>query len=264
MLDNFDAANKNYISYNHPLNEKIRVFLRIEHLWDEIEYFIKQENDATCLICLQNILSLLDIVERFDLRSEASKYLDKLVEKFQKIRIQPAEDIDRDKIDEIIQDLAITSRTLKTSIGKTASGLSSNEWLSTIRQKMLLPGGLSGSDSPFLKHWQQFSINQKINQLRLWQKEFAILVDAINKILFYIRKTSVVTEVRVENGVYQRMIDNQFEPQLLVIELPRRYNVYPEISGNRYRIAARFLQSDLINKAVQYTSQIDFRLAVCW
>ena len=264
MLDNTETASKTYISYNHPLNEKIRVFLRIEHLWCEIEYFIKQESDATCLICLQNILSLLDIVERFDLRSEASKYLDKLVEKFQKIRIQPVDDIDRDKIDDIIQQLATASKSLKTSIGKTASGLSSNEWLSTIRQKMLLPGGLSGSDSPFLKHWQQFSITQKINQLRAWQKEFAILADAINKILFYIRKTSIVTEVSVDNGVYQRIIDNQFEPQLLVIELPKKYHVYPEISGNRYRISARFLQSDLISKAVQYTNQIDFRLAVCW
>ena len=75
----------NSVSYNHPLNEKIRVFLRVEHLWQEITCLIQQENDTTCLICLQNILNLLDIIERFDLRSDAIKYLDRLIEKFYKI-----------------------------------------------------------------------------------------------------------------------------------------------------------------------------------
>jgi cell division protein ZapD len=172
--------------------------------------------------------------------------------------------IDKDKLDETIQNLTSSSKKLKTTIGKTASALSSNEWLSNIRQKMLLPGGLSGSDSPFLKYWQQFTLAQKTRQLSTWQDEFFTLANAINKILFYLRKSATSTEVIASNGVYQQLIDNQTEPQLLVLEINKRYNVYPEVSGNRYRVAIRFLQSDLMSKAVQFTDKISFNLAVCW
>ena len=74
-----------YVKYEHPLNEKIRIFLRIEHIWHDLEYSIKQENDASCIIGLLNILSLLEINERFELRSEAIKYLDKLLVKWELI-----------------------------------------------------------------------------------------------------------------------------------------------------------------------------------
>ncbi|MBP9722571.1 MAG: cell division protein ZapD [Gammaproteobacteria bacterium] len=252
----------NMVTYYHPLNEKIRVFLRVEYLWQEIDYFISQKNNASCLIVLQHLLSLLDIIERFDLRSEAIKYLDRLVEKFFKMRSQP--NVDSDKVNEIIQDLGSLSKSLKITVGKTATVLSSNEWLNIIRQKMLLPGGLSGSDSPFLKHWQQFSVNQKIKQILAWREELSLLANAINQILFYIRETSISTEVTAEAGAYQKVIENQFEPQLLIITFPSDYNIYPEISGNRYRIAIRFLQSDLISKAIPYTHLVNFNLAVCW
>lgn len=262
MISIRDFGAANLITYYHPLNEKIRVFLRVEYLWNEIEFYIKQRTDQSCLICLQNLLSLLDVVERFDLRSEAIKYIDRLVERFSKMRVQP--DVDVDKLNQIIEYLFSYSKNLKTNIGKTAASLSNNEWLNIIRQKMLLPGGLSGSDSPFLKHWQQFSIDYKIEQLINWQDQFSLIAIAINQILFYLRETSITSDIVSEAGIYQKIIENQFEPQLLSITVPKDYNVYPEISGNRYRIAIRFLQSDLISKASQYNQRVDFKLSVCW
>ena len=251
-----------YVKYEHPLNEKIRIFLRIEHIWHDLEYSIKQENDASCIIGLLNILSLLEINERFELRSEAIKYLDKLLVKFYKMQQQP--NIDLEKLQVIIDQLISALNSLKSVMGRTAASLSSNEWLSTIRQKMLSPGGLCAADLPFLKYWQEFPLKHKIQQLSRWQEEFHPLVNAISKILFYIRKTTKTLELSSVNGSYQQLIDNQVEPQLISLEVPKIYKVYPEISGNRYRLSVRFLQTDLVNKSVVYSDDLDFKLSICW
>lgn len=250
------------VTYNHPLNEKVRVFLRIEYLWQQLETSLQLESDSNCMLALHNLLQLLEINERQDLKSEAIKYTDKLIVKFHKIRNQP--DIDQDKVDEIIDDLTITLKKIKAIVGKLSSGLYSNEWLTTIRHRIQVPGALSPSDLPFLYYWQKFPLHQKVEQLSEWQHVFYPLAEAINKILFFTRKTSNFYDVTSLNGNYQKIIDTQFEPQLIIVNVPAKLNIYPEISGNRYRIAIRFLQTDLIHRPTLFDNKFDFNLGICW
>lgn len=256
------ATNNSFVKYEHPLNEKIRTFLRIEYIWQQLENSLQLENGANCISSLQNLLQLLEINERQDLKSETIKYTDKLIVKFHKIRNQT--DVDADKVDDIIEDLAITLNKIKSVVGKLSAGLCSNEWLSMIRQKVLVPGALSPSDLPFLHYWQKFPLNQRLQQLADWQLAFEPLVQSIQKILYFTRKTSNIYEVSSLNGNYQKIMDTQFEPQLITVEIPAKLNTYPEISGNRSRIAIRFLQTDLIHKSVLFDNNFDFKLAVCW
>jgi cell division protein ZapD len=256
------AANNSLVKYEHPLNEKIRIFLRIEYIWQQLENCLQLDNSANCILSLQNLLQLLEINERQDIKSDAMKYTDKLIVKFHKIKNQS--NVDSEKVDEIIDDLAATLAKIKSSVGKLSSGLSSNEWLSMMRQKLIVPGALSPSDLPFLHYWQNFPLNQKKQQLLTWQKSLQPLVEVVNKILFFTRKTSNIYEVTSINGNYQKIIDKQFEPQLITVEIPSQVNTYPEISGNRSRIVIRFLQTDLINKSVLFDNKFDFKLGVCW
>lgn len=255
-------TNNDFVKYEHPLNEKIRIFLRMEYLWQELEKCLQMESDISCMYGLNFLLQLLEINDRFDLKSDAIKYTDKLIVKFHKLRNNP--DADVEKIDEIITILKNSLVRMKSVVGKLSAGIGSNEWLSTIRQKVLLPGGTCPSDLPFLYYWQKFPLTLKVNQILEWREVFHPLVDSIKKVLFYTRQTSKVYEVSALNGNYQKMIDNQYEPQIIIVEVPAKLNIYPEISGNRYRIAIRFLQTDLESKATLFTEKVDFKLSVCW
>lgn len=261
MNHNFATSNS-YVKYEHPLNEKIRIFLRVEYIWQHLEYSLQMESSENCILALQSLLQLLEINERQDLKSEVIKYADKLIVKLHKVRNKA--DADREKVDEIIDDLSATLKTIKSVVGKLSAGLSSNEWLSMVRQRLIVPGGLSPAELPFLHYWQQFPLNRKIKQLSDWRHVFQPLVEAINKILFLTRKTSYVYEAISVNGNYQKIIDAQFEPQLIIIDVPIRLNTYPEIIGNRSRIAIRFLQTDLINKSTLFDKDFNFKLSVCW
>lgn len=255
-------SHQSCIQYEHPLNEKIRVFLRAEYLWQELEYNLQMENNHNCVNALKNILQLLEINERIDLKSEAIKYIDKLIVKFNKILESPEVDVQRTK--QIVDDLQVSLNRIRAIVGKLSASLYNNEWLATIRQKILLPGGTCQSDLPFLYYWQQFPLNQKVKQIVEWQQVFYPLIDVVNRVLFFIRQTSCHDEITCYDGTYQKIIETQFEPQLLTIEVPAKLKIYPEISGNRYRVAVRFLQTDLVSRATVYNDRVDFKLGICW
>lgn len=254
--------NQYKVKYDHPLNEKIRMFLRIEHLWHDLDYNLQMLDNHNCVNALKNILQLLEINDRYDLKSEAIKYIDKLIVKFHKIIKKP--DVDVERTTQIIDDLQVSLNRIRLIVGKLSASLYNNEWLTTIRQKLLLPGGTCPSDLPFFYYWQQFPLAQKAEQLIEWQQVFYPLIDVVNRVLFFIRQTSCYNDITCYNGTYQKIIESQFEPQLLTIEVPANLKTYPEISGNRYRVAIRFLQTDLVSKAVLYNNRVDFKLGICW
>ena len=253
---------KDYITYEHPLNEKIRIFLRIEYIWQQLESSLQLENDTNIITALTYLVELLDINERYDLKSEAIKQLDKLIVKFARMQSQP--DIDQAKVQDIINKLEYSLKDLQQVVGKLSSGLYSNEWLSTIRQKMHVPGGFSPADLPYLAYWQTNPLHTRAQQISEWKELFYPLIQSIKNILFYIRKTNSEYDLSCHNGSFQKIIDTQHQPQLISVNLPARYNIYPEVSGNKYRISIRFLQTDLVNKAVLFNSTVDFKLAICW
>src|SRR5690554_2515055 len=101
----------NYVTYEHPLNEKIRIFLRIEYIWYQLESALQMESDINCIVALNNLIQLLEINERYDLKSESLKFLDKLIMKFHKILSKP--NIDINKGNEIICKLEVSSKGLQ-------------------------------------------------------------------------------------------------------------------------------------------------------
>ena len=90
------------------------------------------------------------------------------------------------------------------------------------------------------------------------------MIQSIKNILYYIRKTNSEYNLSCQHGSFQKITDTQHQPQLISVDVPARYNIYPEVSDNKYRISIRFLQTDLVNKATLFDNNIDFRLAICW
>ncbi len=65
------------ILYEHPLNERIRVFLRLEHLFSHIAHFKNSYSVWDTHATVGAMVEVITILDRNDLRSEVLKELDR-------------------------------------------------------------------------------------------------------------------------------------------------------------------------------------------
>ena len=88
-----------HILFEHPLNEKMRTWLRIEFLIQQMSFHLPISEHATALHFFRNVGDLLDVIERGDVRTELLKELERQQRKLQGWAEVPG--VDRNRIDSI-------------------------------------------------------------------------------------------------------------------------------------------------------------------
>ena len=65
------------VIYEHPLHERVRTFLRLEFLFEQAGYHAARDSVWSSRAAIDNVLDILAIISRGDVRSEALKELEK-------------------------------------------------------------------------------------------------------------------------------------------------------------------------------------------
>ncbi|VFS14072.1 protein YacF [Enterobacter cancerogenus] len=92
-----------HILFEHPLNEKMRTWLRIEFLLQQLSHHPSISDHAAALHFFRNIGDLLDVIERGDVRTELLKELERQQRKLQAWAEVPG--VDQSRIDSLRQQL---------------------------------------------------------------------------------------------------------------------------------------------------------------
>jgi len=72
-----------HILFEHPLNEKMRTWLRIEFLVQQLSNSLPVNNHTSALHFFRNVGDLLDVLERGEVRTELLKELERQHRKLQ-------------------------------------------------------------------------------------------------------------------------------------------------------------------------------------
>jgi len=244
------------ITYEHPINERIRIFLKLEYLFDHISF----DNPLSSLV---NILQISEISKRFDLRFECLQSLDRIHLNLVQLQ-KDGSNIDLQKLDETKLNIEKQINILKSGKGKFGEYIIQNEALNNIISKHNSPGGIITNELPYLKFWMQKPSDIKVNELVAMHKEFEPLRHAIMTILGFIRSSRSPKRENCQNGTFSKMLDNN-RIQLIRVSLSKELNTYPEISGNSKFISIRFLTKELLkDKPITIKSSFDFDVFYCF
>ena len=77
-----DQENNKNIVYEHPMNERVRNLLRIEHLYNIIGNCSKEDNEYNCREILRALLQISGLLVRSDMKNEIIKELKRQFEVF--------------------------------------------------------------------------------------------------------------------------------------------------------------------------------------
>ncbi|MFT4940939.1 MAG: cell division protein ZapD [Paraglaciecola sp.] len=245
--------------YEFPLNEKVRTYLRLEQLFKQLVQAKTADEDWQLINFLNSLFTLLDLLERLDLRNDVLKDID-LHEKNLVIWSQHP-NIDNDALQQALQKIIRLREALK-GVKKIGADLKEDRFLASIRQRFSLPGGTCSFDLPNLHYWLHQPKNLVQTDIRGWLQELAILNDAIDITLAFLRERGGFSKTQAERGFYQGVADDKNE--LIRVKSATNQGYYPMLSGNKYRYAIRFtLFTPNVEGSTAVDSTIPFTLACC-
>lgn len=251
------------IIYEQPLNEHIRVCLRLEHLFNQVLINIDKESEWSSRTALLALLETVNVIDRPDLKTKLTKALTQHATTLSQLEILPQ--VDSSKLRSVLSELDRLIDQLYATQGKIGQHLRSNEFLNSIRQHLYNPGGAVNFSNPSLQLWLQKPAAQRIHDLDTWFKEFDQIRDVVDLLLRLTRESSVPNEKHADKGFYQQALDPNVSCELVRVALPVSANLYPEISVGRHRLSVRFLEPNCHDqgRSKQADANIKFKLTCC-
>ena len=251
----------NTILYEQPLNERIRVFLRLEHLFSQVTYFKNAASVWDAQASISVLMEILTILDRTDVRSEVLKELDRHISGLSKYIDLP--NIDHAQLDLTLSNLHAQLKRIQNLPAKIGSEIRESDLLNSVRQRTVITGGTCGFDIPAYHYWLNQPVQDRVACLTRWVNEMNPLKESIELILTLTRKSAFFDRKIANMGFFQSTLVTQSPCQLLRISLPVECRAYPEVSGNKHRVNVRFLAYTETGRPKQIAYNLEFDMSSC-
>jgi cell division protein ZapD len=220
-------------NYELPLSERMRTFLRLEFLYQQMLYNCEDESGWATRATITTLLEILAILSRGDVRGEIHKELDHQIGLLQRFQSQPG--VDTTRLDSLIRNL-VESRVEVDAIGtQFLQPIKESEFLRAIQHRNSIPGGTCEFDLPEYNHWLRQPYSRREQDLSLWIGAIRPLCDAVVEVLWLVRESGESLDKTAINGMYQHSMQKDTNCRLLRVVLPDGSALFPEISGSQHR-----------------------------
>jgi cell division protein ZapD len=248
--------------YEQPINERMRTFMRLEFLYQQMLYNTEQEADWATRAATSSLLEIMAILTRGDVRSDVLKELDHQIDGLRRFQSQP--EVDLRRLETLVANLAASRDELDAAGTQFLQPLKDCEFLSSIKHRSAIPGGTCEFDLPEYSHWLRQPFIRRQQDVQDWLGSIRPVCDAVIELLWLIRESAQPIDKVAINGMYQHRMQRDTSYRLLRVSLPDDSQLYPEISGSQHRFTVRFLEwSTIASRAVQTGHDVEFRISIC-
>ncbi len=249
------------ILYEYPFNERIRTYLRLEHLFLRLSTLLERETALDHHFALATLFEIMDVGARADLKSDVLKDLEKQRQTLSGYRGNPA--IAETVLDQVIGKIEHCYESLNALTGKAGQALTENDWLMSIRSRVGIPGGTCEFDLPGYYAWQHLAVDLRQRDLHRWTSTLKPLAESIHLLLKMLRDSGAPQKVMAVGGQFQQNLPQGRTFQLLRLAIDPTQKLIPEISGNRLMVSIRLMRMDQDDKLQACHEDGGFDLALC-
>jgi cell division protein ZapD len=248
--------------YEQPLNERMRTFLRLEFLYQQLGYHAEEATSWSSRGAITSLLDVIAILSRGDVRGDVLKELERQL--FVLERLQKTQNVDAGRLNDVTENLQSRRKKLNAVGPKYLQELRDNEFLNSIRHRSSIPGGTCAFDIPEYNHWLRQGFERRSADIKSWIQLVHPLCESVLALLWLIRNSKQPVKTVAANGVYQHSMDRNTSSVLIRLLLPGGSGLYPEISGGQHRFTVRLMQwNNTDNRPNQVSKDVEFDLAVC-
>jgi cell division protein ZapD len=250
------------ILYEYPFNERVRTYLRLEHLFERLGKLLAREDALDHHFAFVTVFEIIEVAARAELKADVLKDLEKHKQHMIALRGNPA--IEEATLEGVISQIESSFGAVNAQMGKAGTALNDNEWVTSVRSRIAIPAGTCEFDLPGYFHWQHLPPLKRREDLMRWASSLWPLAQAINLLMKLLRDTGVTQMVMATAGQFQQNLPAGRSFQLLRLRLDEQLNLIPEISGNRLIVSVRLLRMQEEDKLPTVAAEdASFELTLC-
>ena len=251
------------ITYEQPLNERMRAFMRLEFLWQQLSYHAGVPNPWSSRSAVAGLLEILAITSRGDARGDVLKELERQMSAMRDYQNRPG--VDGARLRSVLAALVRRREELNAAGANFMQRLRESEFLNAIKHRSAIPGGTCEFDLPDYYHWLNLEPDLRESDLADWLVTIRPLCESVSELLWITRENAVPRDELAPGGVYQIVFERDRPVQLVRLTLPGGSRLYPEVSGSHHRCSLRFLRWNSVHsRPVQATEDVRFTLTTCY
>ena len=242
------------ITFEYPLNEKNRSYLRFEFLFIEIQRSMVFAHESDSIAFFKALFELLELSERSDIRHDLIKDLRILSEQMN-CWLKLAQ-VDHQAVSQLIIEIEKLIEAV-LNMPKQLGYFKTNRFLTSIKQRFSIPSGCCNFDLPQFHFWLASDLTKRQQDSEKWFSHFASLEKALALFLKIKRSQGISSEQITTNGCYQGEAENS---GFIIIKVKKEQAVYPMISGHKDRFSVRFINADEQSNS---SANIPFQQIIC-
>ena len=244
----------NMITFEYPLNEKMRSYLRFEFLFLQISNSKQFSHESDATLFFKSFFELLELSERCDIRHDLVKDLRLLSEQLNEWLQH--DEVDKQAVSTLLSEITELIEAVFT-MPKQMRHFKTNRFLTSLKQRFCIPSGSCNFDLPQYHLWLAQGHQKQSNDATVWLSHFEALQKALLLFLKIKRSQGAVSTKNAVNGFYQGSVETSC---FVSIELDTSAGVYPMISGHKDRYSVRFMSADIEN---HLSENIKFKQICC-
>ena len=250
------------ITYEFPLNERIRTLLRLEDLFARFAFYRGQHAPPNHHSALLVLFEIIEVASRADLKSDLLQELERQRLVLEGFRASP--EVAEDRLETTIERIEVAQTHLRDMSGRIGQHIRDNEWLMAIKQRTTIPGGTCEFDLPSYHYWLHLPPTARIEALNRWEEPLTPLQEGLTIVLRLLRDSGRSFPCIASKGSFQQMSGGKLV-QLLRVTLEESWPTVPELSANKYMINVRFVGTNPLGgeRLKQYPDDIPFDLTFC-
>lgn len=247
--------------FEFPLNERIRLLLRIESVFKRWSHYQAQPDAVSHHSALLGLFEFLELSNsRSDMKSEVLQELER-----QRAAVQSYRDhasTDTQAVDGLLSEIEATFKNLQNNNQRVAQNIRDDEWLMTVYTRSNVPGGTCSFDLPSYHAWLNTPALNRQTMLAQWFEPTESLRQSVDLLLRLLRDSYPAKDIIAVKGAYQLDTRNKTY-QLARLWLPADAQAIPEISASKYGVWIRLLEQATQTKTAQISTDLPIRLAMC-
>ncbi|MDO9451071.1 MAG: cell division protein ZapD [Rugosibacter sp.] len=248
------------INYEYPLSERVRTLLRLEDLFEKIIHFSSAEGAAEHHVALVLLFEILEVASRADLKFDLIQELERQRQVLLSFRNNP--EISEEALSGALYEIEQASTQLLAVQGKIGHYLRENDWLMSIKNRAVIPGGVCKFDLPGYHYWLNRDTPLRQQNIESWLTPLLPIRQALTIVLRLLRASGRSERLLAQRGAYQVMMGGR-NYQLVRLQIGKNELVLPEISAGKLAINVRFLRPDMTHRPRQIETDVEFEMMLC-